>query len=62
MNYDGPWSWRSTKQAKPVQSDEERAYVERVTERKRRRLSDASKRRRRAERKAIKAANDAPIF
>jgi hypothetical protein len=62
MNHEGAWSWRSTRQGKRVLSDEEQAYLDRVTANKRRRLSGQSKRRKRADRKAIQAENDKPIF
>lgn len=62
MNHSGPWSWRSTRQGKPVLSDDERAYVDRVKASKQKRLNGESKRRKRTERNAIRQRNNQPIF
>lgn len=62
MNFDGPWSWRSTKQKKSADAPEQRGYIERVTKSKQKASNKAARLRRQASRRAIRAKNDAPIF
>lgn len=62
MNYDGPWSWSSTKQAARTISDDERAHRARVSRNKQNASSRRARKRRQAQARAIRARNDAPIF
>lgn len=62
MNHSGPWSWRSTKQGKTVHTDEQRAYIERVSRNKQNASRDAARKRRQAEAAHIRKRNDSPLF
>lgn len=62
MNHYGPWSWRSSKQGKPVRTHEEQAYAERVTRNKQNASRDAARKRRQGEAARIRKRNAAPIF
>lgn len=62
MNHDGPWSWRSSKQGKRASTDEERAYIERVSRGKQNRSSKQAAKRRRATASEVRKRNERPIF
>lgn len=62
MNYDGPWSWDSTKQPKRAQRADDRAYIERVTKAKQKASNKAARLRRQAARARIREKNAAPLF
>lgn len=61
MNYDGPWSWRSTKQKRRELTQAERDLSARVTKNKRRASSRARSQRKAVERRGIWERNHAPI-
>lgn len=62
MNHEGPWSWRSTRQGQPVQSDDERAYAERVRENKKLKTDRARTKRETEQKRAARERNNRPIF
>lgn len=62
MNHSGPWSWRASKQGTPVRTDQERAYIERVTKTKQEASRKAARKRRQQAANAIRMRNDEPIY